>query len=108
MSATRKGSAQSTSSTAYAASGTPTRKPMDKQEQAEADALIKGWEKEDPQSALDEIDRECRVRARCFPRWVTEGRMSATEARDRARRLFKAFALLQGYMQQAEADTQGE
>jgi len=35
------------------------------------------------QEALDEIEREYNVRKRCFPRWVQEGRVSATEARDR-------------------------
>ena len=44
--------------------------------------------------ALDECEREYQVRARCFPRWVSEGRLSATDAQDRLDRLFSATLLL--------------
>ena len=47
-----------------------------------------------PTEALDECTREFNVRARCFPRWVKEGRVSATDAQDRIDRLATAIELL--------------
>ena len=44
--------------------------------------------------ALDELQREYQVRARCFPRWVKEGRVSGTDAQDRLDRLASAIELL--------------
>jgi hypothetical protein len=44
--------------------------------------------------ALDELVREFNVRARCFPRWVKEGRVSATDAQDRLDRLATAIVLM--------------
>lgn len=46
------------------------------------------------QEALDELHRELCVRKRCFPRWIREGRVSATDARDRIDRLQTAYDLL--------------
>jgi len=46
------------------------------------------------QEARDELAREYAVRARCFPRWVTEGRVSATDAQDRLDRLASAIEYL--------------
>lgn len=51
-----------------------------------------------PQEALDELERELNVRARCFDRWVGEGRMSMTDARDRIERMATAHKLLLGYV----------
>lgn len=48
------------------------------------------------QEALDELQRELNVRRRCFPRWVKDGRVSATDAQDRIDRLSSAIALLNG------------
>lgn len=45
-------------------------------------------------AARDELSRESHVRERCFPRWVTEGRMSQTEADDRLTRHKNALAVL--------------
>jgi N-glycosylase/DNA lyase len=39
---------------------------------------------------MDEVGREVQVRARCFPRWISEGRVSKSDAEDRLRRLCKA------------------
>jgi hypothetical protein len=46
------------------------------------------------QEAKDELAREYAVRARCFPRWITEGRVSATDAQDRLDRLASAMEFL--------------
>lgn len=47
-----------------------------------------------PQQAYDEAMRELQVRERCFPRWVKEGRMSGSDARDRLDRQAKICELL--------------
>ena len=44
--------------------------------------------------ALDELQREYNVRARCFPRWIKECRVSGTDAQDRIDRLATAIELL--------------
>jgi hypothetical protein len=49
----------------------------------------------DVQQALDECQREFNVRARCFPRWVGDGRVSATDAQDRLDRMGTAVKLLE-------------
>lgn len=51
--------------------------------------------------AIDEIYRELQVRQRCFPRWVEEGRISRTDARDRIARQESALTYLQS-LQPAE------
>ena len=47
-----------------------------------------------PSEALDELEREANVRSRCFPRWIREGKVSMTDARDRLDRLASAIKLL--------------
>jgi len=49
----------------------------------------------DVQEALDECRREFNVRARCFARWVAEGRVARTDAQDRLDRLATACKLLE-------------
>jgi hypothetical protein len=44
--------------------------------------------------AIDEVFRELCVRKRCFPKWITEGRVSGTDAQDRIDRLATAWELL--------------
>ena len=44
--------------------------------------------------ALSELERECNVRKRCYDRWVTEGRLTAVDARDRLNRLLAAIHFL--------------
>lgn len=46
------------------------------------------------EEACDEIERELIVRVRCFPRWVSEGRMSKSDAKDRLARMGTALSLL--------------
>ncbi len=46
------------------------------------------------QQAHDELHREAQVRARIYPRWLTTGQISKTEARERAERLEGALHLL--------------
>lgn len=48
------------------------------------------------QEALDEVKRELSVRQRCFPRWIRDGKVSATDAQDRIDRLATAYDLLEG------------
>ena len=40
--------------------------------------------------ALDECSRELQVRKRCYDRWVAEGKLTESEARDRFERLASA------------------
>ena len=60
------------------------------EETAAGNALAEGWEKRTMEEAIDEIYWECQVRLRCFPRWVEEGRVSRSDAKDRLQRLLKA------------------
>ncbi len=46
------------------------------------------------QAAADEVQRELAVRQRCYPDWVKQGRLSATEARDRFDRLSDAHSVV--------------
>ena len=47
------------------------------------------------EEAMDEVERELNVRARCFPRWIDDGRVSKTDARDRLDRLATALTILE-------------
>jgi acyl transferase domain-containing protein len=60
------------------------------EETAAGEAMALGWEKRSLEEAIDEVFRECQVRMRCFPRWVQEGRVSRSDAKDRLQRLLKA------------------
>lgn len=46
------------------------------------------------QEAIDESQREFNVRERCFPKWVDEGRLTKSDARDRLERLAAACYFL--------------
>lgn len=63
------------------------------------------------QEALDEVYRELCVRKRCFPGWILQGRVSATDAQDRVDRLATAFDLLTGLvksLQSADVTSTGD
>lgn len=60
--------------------------------------LSAGWDKCTAQEAADECERELNVRLRCFPKWIDDGRLSKSDAKDRCRRLLKARALLQNVL----------
>jgi hypothetical protein len=47
------------------------------------------------EEAWSEVQRELKVRERCFPDWVTQGKLSWADARDRYGRLAAAAALLE-------------
>lgn len=47
------------------------------------------------EQALGEVERELAVRVKCFPRWISEGRMSKMDANDRLPRLEAAQYFLQ-------------
>ncbi len=44
--------------------------------------------------AVDECQREMDLRTRCYPKWLGEGRISKTDARDRLARLESAVQIL--------------
>lgn len=46
------------------------------------------------EEALSELEREAQIRKRCFDRWIADGRLSYTDAKDRQERLLSAIALL--------------
>lgn len=60
-----------------------------------ADSLGAGWAKRTVQEALDEVAREIGVRERCFPKWIADGKVSSSDAKDRLERLIKAAQILQ-------------
>ena len=73
------------------------------QAQAELDAACESVGEQGPtraqqigqcQEALDEVVRELGVRERCFPKWVAEGRISNSDAKDRLRRQILAQKIL--------------
>jgi hypothetical protein len=45
------------------------------------------------EEAYGELQRETQVRARCFDRWVDDGKLAWTDARDRMARIAFATAL---------------
>ena len=47
------------------------------------------------EEAASEVDREIKVRKRCYDRWVSEGKLSAVDARDRLDRLQAALGYLE-------------
>jgi hypothetical protein len=58
------------------------------------DSLIAGWEGCTVVQAYDELNREMNVREKCFSKWVGEGKLSASDAADRAQRMAKACRIL--------------
>lgn len=46
------------------------------------------------EEAISEVDREIKVRIRCYDRWVSEGKLSRIDAVDRVERLQAALAFL--------------
>ena len=67
------------------------RKPLSQEQaQAKLDLLTV----DDVEGALGEIQRERQVRARCYGRWVEEGKMSRIDAKDRMERIIQAEELL--------------
>lgn len=61
-----------------------------------------------PHEAVDELEREMNVRLRCFPRWITEGRVSRTDAQDRLDRIFTAHKLLSNVLAAEQGSEQGK
>ena len=46
------------------------------------------------EEALSEVERELRVRERCFSRWVQDGKLTRIDAVDRVQRLESAWLYL--------------
>lgn len=55
------------------------------------------------QAALDELQREQAVRRRCYDRWISNGDLSLTDARDRMERLQWAIDVLRHALGAGEA-----
>ena len=55
------------------------------------------------EEACSELDREIKVRVRCYDRWVAEGKLSSVDARDRLERLQAALAYLGRSLELAQA-----
>jgi len=53
------------------------------------------------QEARDELVRELNLRSRCFPRWIQEGRVSLSDAKDRLDRMATALR----YLESLDEDT---
>jgi len=49
----------------------------------------------DLDEACSELERELNVRARCFPRWIAEGKVNRIDGQDRLDRLASALAFLE-------------
>lgn len=47
-----------------------------------------------PNEALDEVTRELNVRTKCYDRWVSEGKMTQTEAQNRFDGMVTAAVIL--------------
>lgn len=52
----------------------------------QAQLVLEQFEIADLEAAAGEAEREYQVRARCFDRWVAEGKLSKIDARDRLSR----------------------
>ncbi len=63
-------------------------------ESAKIEVEVPGDLPRHPQEARDELIRELTVRRRCFPGWVQQGKLSATEAQDRVDRMEAAVRIL--------------
>lgn len=59
-----------------------------------SDALQAGWESVTVEQAFNEACREVQVRERCYSKWIADGKITETDARDRMQRLCKACQLL--------------
>lgn len=60
----------------------------------------------DKEEACSELERELNVRARCFPRWIKEGRVNRIDAQDRLDRLATALQLLEGIKESSGAQAE--
>jgi hypothetical protein len=54
------------------------------------EALERGYEKRSVSEAYDEVVRELEVRQRVYGRWVRDGKLTETDAKDRMQRLIVA------------------
>lgn len=61
-------------------------------------ALSKLPSREDLEGAQAELERELTVRDRCYGRWVAEGRLAKTDAKDRYCRLQAALLLVRAVL----------
>lgn len=55
------------------------------------------------EEAASELDREIKVRVRCYDRWIADGKLSTVDARDRLERMQSALAYLNRAIALAEA-----
>jgi hypothetical protein len=64
------------------------------QKQAASQMALLNTPVSDMEEALGEVSRERELRDRCYPRWVSEGKLSKIDAKDRLRRIIYAEKLL--------------
>ena len=55
-----------------------------------------------PTEAWSECEREIQVRVRCYDRWVSEGKLSWADARDRLARMGEAARTLKELIESTE------
>lgn len=55
------------------------------------------------EEAKSELTREMNVRTRCYDRWVTEGRLTSVDAKDRLDRINAALHYLSMFAQDSES-----
>lgn len=59
-------------------------------------------DKRSAEEALAEVEREIGIRQRCFDRWVSEGKLSIVDARDRMERLLAAARYIRLYEEERQ------
>ena len=70
----------------------------------EYDIQLKAGGRRSLEEALSELERELQVRLRCYQRWIEDGKLSKTDARDRSERLESAIQLLKYFRDWIAAD----
>jgi len=68
--------------------------PREALNEEQARAKLELLTQDEIEMALGEVQRERQVRARCYPRWVDEGKMSRIDAKDRMSRQILAEEIL--------------
>ena len=58
------------------------------------DIQLKAGARRSIEEAISEAERELQVRERCYARWITDGKLSKVDARDRTDRLQAAVQYL--------------
>lgn len=54
------------------------------------------------EESISELQRELQIRTRCYPGWVRDGKLTRTDATDRAERLEAALGFLEASLAEHE------